>query len=47
MNVKVTNIDNGSVIVVSESDFLEAKNFYSENSVYEPTKEEVSSADLE
>lgn len=44
MNVKVTNMDNGSVVIVSENNFLKAKTFFCENSSYEYTEEEVTTA---
>ena len=39
MNIKITNMDNESKIIISEKDFATCKNLLSENSVYEETDE--------
>lgn len=41
MNIKITNMDNESKIIISEKDFATCKNLLSENSVYEETDEPI------
>lgn len=45
-NIKITNMDNGSVIIVTKKLFNSMKNNLSEDSVYEETDEETTSEQL-
>ena len=41
MNIKVTNMDTGTVVVMDETTFDETKAMLSENAVYEQTEEQT------
>ena len=45
-NIKITNMENGSVIIVNKEIFNSMRNILSEDSVYEETDESITSEEL-